>query len=78
MGVHGDSFYEYLLKIWLLSGQPADGSREVFDVAMEGILKEIPAPKPKPERIIRKYEIFVEQNEKQQKIKEVDIKIFIF
>ena len=39
LGGAGDSFYEYLLKSWIQSGQPDDGSRKVFDDAMEAIFK---------------------------------------
>lgn len=38
MGTWGDSFYEYLLKGWLQSGQTNDEERKVYDDAMEAII----------------------------------------
>ena len=37
----GDSFYEYLLKGWIQSGQTNDEERKIFDDAMEAIIKHL-------------------------------------
>lgn len=37
LGALGDSFYEYLLKAWLQSGQVDEEAREMFDEAMVAI-----------------------------------------
>ncbi|CAH1130761.1 unnamed protein product [Ceutorhynchus assimilis] len=39
MGALGDSFYEYLLKAWLLSGKEDNEARQMFDEAMEAAMK---------------------------------------
>lgn len=38
LGALGDSFYEYLLKAWLVSGQTDDQARVMFDTAMQAAL----------------------------------------
>lgn len=38
LGALGDSFYEYLLKAWLLSNQEDEQSRVMFDEAMQAAL----------------------------------------
>ncbi|XP_013138734.1 PREDICTED: mannosyl-oligosaccharide alpha-1,2-mannosidase isoform A-like [Papilio polytes] len=38
LGALGDSFYEYLLKAWLVSGRADEQAREMFDVAMQAAL----------------------------------------
>ena len=38
MGGLGDSFYEYLLKVWLQSGKTDTESRVMFDEAMAAVL----------------------------------------
>ncbi|XP_053603415.1 mannosyl-oligosaccharide alpha-1,2-mannosidase IA isoform X2 [Plodia interpunctella] len=38
LGALGDSFYEYLLKAWLLSGKRDNEARIMFDIAMEAAL----------------------------------------
>ncbi|XP_066139079.1 mannosyl-oligosaccharide alpha-1,2-mannosidase IA isoform X2 [Euwallacea fornicatus] len=39
MGALGDSYFEYLLKSWLLSGKEDNEARQLFDEAMEAVLK---------------------------------------
>ena len=39
MGGLGDSFYEYLLKAWLQSGKTDVEAREMFDDAMQAVLR---------------------------------------
>lgn len=39
LGALGDSFFEYLLKSWLQSGQSDDEAREMYDDAMEAIME---------------------------------------
>uniref|UniRef100_A0A1A9WIR4 alpha-1,2-Mannosidase n=1 Tax=Glossina brevipalpis TaxID=37001 RepID=A0A1A9WIR4_9MUSC len=39
LGALGDSFYEYLLKAWLQSGQTDEEARQMFDDAMLAIIK---------------------------------------
>uniref|UniRef100_A0A1A9WIR3 alpha-1,2-Mannosidase n=1 Tax=Glossina brevipalpis TaxID=37001 RepID=A0A1A9WIR3_9MUSC len=39
LGALGDSFYEYLLKAWLQSGQTDEEARQMFDNAMLAIIK---------------------------------------
>ncbi|CAO1377523.1 unnamed protein product [Diamesa serratosioi] len=39
LGALGDSFYEYLLKAWLQSGQTDDEARDMFDDAMTAIIE---------------------------------------
>jgi len=36
-GANGDSFYEYMLKIWLQGGKQEDMYREMYDKAMDGV-----------------------------------------
>lgn len=38
LGALGDSFYEYLLKAWLQSGQTDDEARDMYDEAMSAIM----------------------------------------
>lgn len=38
LGAFGDSFYEYLLKAWLQSGQTDEEARQMFDDAMVAII----------------------------------------
>ncbi|XP_060801747.1 mannosyl-oligosaccharide alpha-1,2-mannosidase IA isoform X2 [Amyelois transitella] len=38
LGALGDSFYEYLLKAWLVSGKTDNEARIMFDIAMEAAL----------------------------------------
>ncbi|XP_044757578.1 mannosyl-oligosaccharide alpha-1,2-mannosidase IA-like isoform X2 [Coccinella septempunctata] len=39
MGALGDSFYEYLLKVWIQSNKEDNEVRQMFDDAMEGVFK---------------------------------------
>lgn len=39
IGALGDSFYEYLLKAWLQSGREDQEARQMFDDAMQPIIK---------------------------------------
>lgn len=39
LGALGDSFYEYLLKAWLQSGQTDGTAREMYDSAMKAIVE---------------------------------------
>ena len=39
LGALGDSFYEYLLKAWIQSGQEDWEAREMYDDAMQAIIK---------------------------------------
>lgn len=39
LGGLGDSFYEYLLKSWILSGKTDENSKKMFDNAMTGVMK---------------------------------------
>lgn len=39
LGALGDSFYEYLLKAWLQSGQSDTTAREMYDGAMQAIVE---------------------------------------
>lgn len=41
MGALGDSFYEYLLKAWIQSGQTDSDARQMYDDAMEAIVNNI-------------------------------------
>lgn len=41
LGAMGDSFYEYLLKIWLLSGKRWDKYREMYDSAADNIIEKL-------------------------------------
>lgn len=41
LGALGDSFYEYLLKAWLQSGQTDADARQMYDEAMEAIVNNI-------------------------------------
>lgn len=38
LGALGDSYYEYLLKAWLQSGQADDEARDMYDEAMSAIM----------------------------------------
>lgn len=38
LGALGDSFYEYLLKAWLQSGQQDEEARQMFDEVMVNII----------------------------------------
>lgn len=46
-GAMGDSFYEYMLKLWLQSGKQEDMYREMYDESMDGLAKEL-VEKSKP------------------------------
>lgn len=39
LGALGDSFYEYLLKAWLQSGQTDEDARQMYDDAMQAIVQ---------------------------------------
>lgn len=39
LGALGDSFYEYLLKSWIQSGQTDNEAREMYDDAMAAIME---------------------------------------
>lgn len=39
LGALGDSFYEYLLKAWIQSGQTDTDAREMYDDAMQAIIE---------------------------------------
>lgn len=41
LGALGDSFYEYLLKSWIQSGQTDEEARTMFDEAMSAISKKM-------------------------------------
>lgn len=41
LGALGDSFYEYLLKAWIQSGQTDADARQMYDDAMEAIVNNI-------------------------------------
>lgn len=41
LGALGDSFYEYLLKAWIQSGQSDTDARKMYDDAMEAIVNNI-------------------------------------
>lgn len=41
LGALGDSFYEYLLKVWIQSGQTDSVARQMYDEAMEAIVNNI-------------------------------------
>jgi hypothetical protein len=45
-GALGDSFYEYLLKVWLQGGRKEREYRRMFDEAMDGMMKVRPTPTP--------------------------------
>lgn len=40
-GALGDSFYEYMLKVWLQGGRKEDSYRKMFDDAMDGMMKKL-------------------------------------
>jgi hypothetical protein len=40
-GALGDSFYEYMLKVWLQGGRKEPQYRRMFDGAMDGMMKEM-------------------------------------
>ncbi|XP_065362922.1 mannosyl-oligosaccharide alpha-1,2-mannosidase IA isoform X1 [Calliphora vicina] len=46
LGALGDSFYEYLLKAWLQSGQTDDEARQMFDEAMVAIIDKMVRTSP--------------------------------
>lgn len=37
LGALGDSFYEYLLKVWIQGGRSEDHYRRMYDDAMDGV-----------------------------------------
>lgn len=39
MGALGDSFYEYLLKVWLQTNKEDNEARQMFDDAMQAIFQ---------------------------------------
>lgn len=39
MGALGDSFYEYLLKVWLQTNKEDNEARQMFDDAMQGVFQ---------------------------------------
>jgi len=41
VGAFSDSFYEYLLKLWLWSGKTDNAMRQAYDAAVEGIRKRL-------------------------------------
>lgn len=41
MGALGDSFYEYLLKVWLQSGKRNTVARQMYDDAMAAIVEHL-------------------------------------
>lgn len=41
LGALGDSFYEYLLKAWIQSGQTDSDVRQMYDDAMEALVNNI-------------------------------------
>lgn len=41
MGALGDSYYEYLLKQWLLSGKKDDSLRQMYVTAVDGMKMEL-------------------------------------
>lgn len=41
MGALGDSFYEYLLKMWIQSGRTDAIARRMYDEAMDAIVRNI-------------------------------------
>ncbi|XP_075159019.1 alpha-Mannosidase class I a isoform X2 [Haematobia irritans] len=46
LGALGDSFYEYLLKAWLQSGQTDEEARQMFDDAMVAIIEKMVRTSP--------------------------------
>lgn len=46
LGALGDSFYEYLLKAWLQSGQTDDEARDMYDEAMSAIIDQMVRKSP--------------------------------
>lgn len=40
-GALGDSFYEYLLKVWLQGGKKETWLREMYDAAMDGVMDKL-------------------------------------
>lgn len=36
-GALGDSFYEYLLKVWIQGGRREESYRRMYDTAMDGV-----------------------------------------
>ena len=41
LGALGDSFYEYLLKVWLQGGRKEEWLREMYDKAMDGVMEKL-------------------------------------
>lgn len=37
LGTYGDSFYEYLLKVWIQSGQTDSEARQMYDDAIAAV-----------------------------------------
>mmetsp|Transcript_229 Transcript_229/g.354 ORF Transcript_229/g.354 Transcript_229/m.354 type:complete len:1118 (-) Transcript_229:29-3382(-) len=46
LGAMGDSFYEYLLKVWLQGGKKEDNYRRMYDKAMDGVHKYLVQEQP--------------------------------
>lgn len=46
LGALGDSFYEYLLKAWIQNGQTESDVRQMFDDAMQALIKNIIVTSP--------------------------------
>lgn len=40
-GALGDSFYEYMLKLWIFTGKEADGYRRMYEESSEGAIKRL-------------------------------------
>lgn len=45
-GANGDSFYEYLLKVWLYGGKKDAKLRELYDASIEGMIKHLICTSP--------------------------------
>lgn len=41
IGASGDSFYEYLLKVWILSGKKENFTRDMYDSAVKNIIEKL-------------------------------------
>lgn len=46
LGALGDSFYEYLLKAWIQNGQTESDVRQMYDDAMQALIKNIIVTSP--------------------------------
>lgn len=46
LGALGDSYFEYLLKAWLQSGQQDDEARDMYDEAMSAIIEHMVRTSP--------------------------------